>query len=98
MARKNNREEDKVESLEIQVRELKSENRQLHKRLKKLSRGYYKYLEEDVHEEPEPIKKEEKRICFDCTRGEMVLHIILNRRFRECNVCGRRTKTKIIEK
>jgi hypothetical protein len=96
MVRNKRREEDQVESLERQVRELKSLNRSLMKRLKRVSRGYRKYLADDV-DEPEEPKKEEQKICYDCSRGIMEIKIILNRRWRECSVCGKRTKVKVID-
>ena len=92
-------EEDQVESLERKIRELKSINRSLMKRLKNVSRGYKRYLSEDVetpYEQGERPKKEEQKVCFDCGRGTMDIKIILNRRWRECSVCGKRTSTKLV--
>jgi hypothetical protein len=95
MGRNKRTEEDQVESLERQLRELKSINRSLMRRLKNVSRGYRKYLSKDV-DEPEEPKREAQKICYDCGRGTMDIKIILNRRWRECSVCGKRTSTKMV--
>jgi hypothetical protein len=91
------KEEDLVESFEQKIRELKSENRQLHKRLKKVSKGYKAYLDNDLEDDIIEEKREEKKICWDCARGELLVKIVLNRRWRECTICNKRTKVKIIE-
>jgi hypothetical protein len=102
MSRKYRRDLDEKERLEILVRDLKSENRQLRQRLSKLSKGYYKYLIEEMEQESEvEIKKkdkiEDKKICFDCQKGVLEKIVVLNRYWRQCNVCEKRTKTKIID-
>ena len=101
MSRKYRRNLDEKERLELQVRELKSENKQLRQRLNKLSKGYYKYLIEEMNQESEQdIKRkekvEEKKICFDCQKGILEKKIILNRYYRECNICQKRTKAKLL--
>jgi len=87
------------ERLEEQVRRLKSENRHLHKRLKRITKGYRHYLDsEPIDEIKDPkVKKEPEKVCFECERGVLELKLILNRRFRECNVCNNRTKVKILQ-
>lgn len=89
--------EDPVEKLEKEVRELKSINRSLMKRIKKLNRGYRKEREEPKKEieekKPEPVA-----ICPECGKGEVISHEILNRTWEECNsaACSWRTETKIM--
>lgn len=95
MSKKYQREEKEIERLEEQVRDLKAQKRQLERRLKTISKGYRAYLDNDL-EEPTPIKKEEKKMCWDCGVGEYKLHIIVNRRFRKCEYCGKRGKVKIV--
>ena len=95
MARKNREQSDK-ERLEKLVRELKSENRQLKKRLGRLTKGYRKYLDKDVEESEEPLVKEEVKICYECSHGIMKLVIVANRRWRQCDQCLNRTKAKIV--
>jgi hypothetical protein len=91
------REEKELERLERHVRELKKENKSLHKRLKQLSRGYYKFLSKDTEEEAiEEAKQEAKKICWQCSVGEYKLIFIGNRRFRMCQHCGKRGKTSIV--
>ena len=94
MARKNREQSDK-ERLEKLVRELKSENRQLKKRLGRLTKGYRKYLDKDdtIEEENSPIIT--KKLCYDCN-GELIKIEMLGRSWRICNGCGKRTTTKYI--
>lgn len=96
MAKKYQREEDYIESLEQKLRDLKSENRYLNKQLKKVTRGYRKYLNEEPVEEIKKPSKDDPKDCWECSRGKLIVKVVLDRRFRECDVCGKRTKTKII--
>ena len=55
--------EEVIEQLQKEIRELKSINRSLMKRLKKVDREYHKALEGEEEESPRPkVKKEE----FSC--------------------------------
>lgn len=98
MSRHHNREERINERLQEENRKLKAENRHLLKKLKQLSRGYYKFLYSDTHEEEQEAVKEAKavakKICFDCRVGELQLSIIGSRYWRYCNNCDKRTKTQ----
>jgi dsDNA-specific endonuclease/ATPase MutS2 len=97
---KYDREEKELDRLEKQVRELKKENKSLHKRLKQLSRGYRKFLAAETEEEDKEAlsaaKKEAEKICYDCQKGILEVKVVLNRRWRECTICPKRTRTKLI--
>ena len=98
MGRNKRTDENQVESLERKIRELKSINRSLMKRLKNVSRGYKRYLSEDLdtpEEQSEKPKHEAEKVCFQCGKGIMEIKIILNRRWRECSVCSNRTTVKV---
>jgi len=97
MSKKYNREIDEKYRLENLVREQKSIIRQLNKKLRRISRGYRSYLDKDIFEEVESIttSKEIEKVCFECEKGILELKILLNRRWRECNICSYRTKVKI---
>lgn len=88
------REQDELERLQEEVRTLKSTNRSLMKRLKKLNKGYYKLAEEEKLDE-EDIPQVVKKMCWDCTVGELIRIEVGNRYFRRCENCGKRTKTKL---
>lgn len=95
MKNKRKTEDDKIESLEKQIRDLKSEKRSLEKRLKKISRGYKSYLDRD---EPLDVPKQEaEKVCFSCGTGKLIKITVLNRSWQECDHpgCNKRTKTKI---
>lgn len=94
-AKKYNKEEDKLEQLEQEIRDLKSINRSLLKQLKKISRGIHKEEYEEVLEEIQSGKKEEldsKRRCPECSRTGLRETIIAGRRFESCSVCDYRSK------
>lgn len=96
MSKRFEREQRTVERLEKETRELKAENRRLKKWLKQLNKGFKKLEDDEIIEEkdtPEEIRK----ICFECSRGELKLIIIGPRYVRACNTCEYRTKGKPIE-
>lgn len=101
---KRTKEDKLVDSLEAKIRDLKQENKTLHKRLSRVNKGYYKYLLEDFENETEEQvkkkeKKEELKLCFVCNAGYLEKIVILNRYFRECSntKCDNRTKTKVFK-
>lgn len=104
MAKKTNSDELYIESLEEKIRELKSVVRSLTKRLKKVSRGYYKYLNECEEQEQEvevrKFKEEVKdvlvKVCHECG-GNYRLIIIGTRRFRKCQTCGKKGKVSYLD-
>lgn len=79
------------------IRSLKSEIRNLKKRIKELERFSYNQ-EQAINAPPEeidlPISYREP--CIDCGKGFMNEVIIFNRSFKQCDVCSFRTKAKII--
>lgn len=101
MSKKHNREERINERLQEEVKKLKQENRQLRQRLKNVSKGYYKYLleTEDIVEENiiETNKNEVKKICWDCGIGEYKEIIVMKRRWRQCQSCGKKGKVSILK-
>jgi hypothetical protein len=105
MARKKNRENDYIYDLEQKNRELKNTLRTLTRRLKKVSKGYYKYLadcdelleQEEVQKFKKEVKKEMVKVCHDCG-GEYKLIIVANRRFRLCQGCGKKGKVTLVDK
>jgi hypothetical protein len=94
LGRNNNREDRLIESLQNQIRELKKENRRLHKINKTLNKGYRKMVETEVVEEEE-IPVEIQKLCWECS-GEYKLIEIAGRRFRQCQECGKRGKVTLV--
>lgn len=90
MAKK--KDDSEIDRLEQQVRELKSINRSLMKRLKKVDRHYKDVINEPA--EPEQEKEGTKRTCPNCERGEITEVDLLGRIFERCSVCDWRSKTK----
>jgi len=99
VSKKYQRRENEFERIEKELRRYKEENKHLRKKLKQLNKGYYKYLyESDTQKEKdECIQKIAKKICWDCNTGEYKEVIILNRRWRQCDNCGKKGKIKILE-
>lgn len=97
MSKKFERDEKIIDRLELENRNLKSENRLLRKRLKSLSKGYHKFLLEDGQNEAvEEAQEIAKKICFQCGIGEYKEIIVVNRRWRQCQECGKKGKVSII--
>lgn len=94
MSKKYEREEREVERLYKLNRELKAENRRLHKIVKSLNKGYKSMVEEEVIEE-EQVPEVAKKYCYQCN-GLYLEVIIANRRFRQCQECGKRGKVTIL--
>lgn len=78
-----------IKLLEEQIRELKAVNRILHRKLKRINKGYRKY-----REEPEPkvelIKVDEKPVCPDCS-SELKTHDLMGRYWDFCMRCNWRS-------
>lgn len=93
MSKKHDREQRVLQRLQSENRSLKQEVKSLRNSIRKLNRGYHKLEEEEKIEEKDiPIPA---KICYDCNVGEMVKTTILNRSWRQCSNCTRRTKVKI---
>ena len=90
-AKKQDREQDEIERLEKEVRELKAINRSLMKQLKKLAKGIHKQEVEEALEKLEengPKKEDDRRECPNCGRTGGLRELILaNRRFERCDIC-----------
>lgn len=90
---------DEVEELEKQIRDLKSLNRALMRRLKKVDRNYREALnqsEKDLENDQEQKAEENKirRACSHCERGELIEVNIVGRIFTRCSVCDWRSGAK----
>jgi uncharacterized protein (DUF342 family) len=100
MSKRTEREEKVQERLERENRELKQINRSLMKRVKKLGRGYRKFmLAQDEGEEQDAVEAAKiaaKKMCFSCGIGEYKEVIVMNRRWRQCSECGKRGKVTIL--
>jgi len=93
MRKRAKRQDDEVERLQKQIRELKSINRSLMKQLKKLSKGIHKgeYEEalEEVHTREKKKEERRERECPECARAGQLREIeIAGRRFERCEHCG----------
>ena len=76
------------DSLEKKIRELKAVIRSLQKRLKKVSRGYNKYIADEYKEEEEEVIP----TCPSCGKGTVKETIILGRSFLACSLCDYRAR------
>jgi uncharacterized protein YegJ (DUF2314 family) len=88
--RKFEREADKVEQLEKQVRELKNLNRSLMRQLKKLSKGTK--FEEDEFEFKDPGKV--KNTCEHCGKGDIEITELGKAKFFRCLICDSKGRLK----
>lgn len=96
IAKKAKRDRDEVEVLQEKIRELKSINRSLHKQLKKINKGFRKIREYDDEPEEEVKPKVEEKQCWDCGVGILQRFEILDKYYRACTNCLRRTRAKKI--
>lgn len=75
-----------------QIRALKSENRNLKKKLKQLEKREHFYEDDYLPMGKENITYEP--VCSECNKGRLETVTILDRVFEKCNICDYRTKTK----
>jgi hypothetical protein len=96
MSKRKNKEEDEVEKLEKEIRELKSLNRSLLRRLRKIDKGFNEYVKEANHEEEEEPRTppERRSLCSSCGRSELTNITVAGRCFKRCELCGWRSKTE----
>lgn len=91
--------EEIIEHLQREVRELKSLNRSLLKRLKKVDREYHKALEDNDDDYIERAKV--KRLDYSCThcgKGHLIDNkSIPGRVFKACTSCDYRGKIEKIK-
>jgi predicted RNase H-like nuclease (RuvC/YqgF family) len=96
MAKKYEREEDLVDRLEKENRELKATIRSLERRLKKVDKDFRKEME-DVQKE-HLLEKEHSRSvpkgrkCEHCGKGHIIEIDIVGRKFESCDTCDYRKK------
>jgi hypothetical protein len=99
--RRQDREDRILERYQLENRELKQTVRSLQKKLKALNKGYYKFMvaqdEEQEKEAIEAAKETAKKICWACGTGEYKEIIVMNRRFRRCQDCGKTGKITILK-
>jgi rubrerythrin len=88
------REEKVIDRLERLNRELKAENRRLHKLLKQINKGFNKLRDEEKIDE-EDIPKVLTKVCWDCS-GELIKYEMVGRRWYTCDTCGKRTPVKFL--
>jgi len=84
--------DDEVEKLEQEIKRLKSENRHLHKELKRSNKKY-----QPEHEQEDLIKKDHKEklnICDNCGKGKLAIVELGPRKLVRCNVCEYRKTLK----
>ena len=96
-AKRYEKEQDQIELLEKENRELKAINRSLLKQLKKLSRGinkeeYDKAIEEINEVKKEPDQSSHVKKCPECSRASLTEFIIAGRLFERCNICDYKSK------
>lgn len=88
---KDKREEDEVDRLLKENRELKSINRSLTKQLKKLAKGIHRQeaLEvlETVEDAPKKEESDKSRECPNCSRNQLKEIIVAGRLFHRCDIC-----------
>ena len=94
-SKKDKREQDIVERLERENRELKAINRSLMKQLKKMAKGINKEeveqaLErlEDNNVQPKKEHEPEEPLCPECNRKGLKEVIVAGRLFRRCDICS----------
>lgn len=94
MARKSR--DEYVEQLEKQIRELKSVNRQLTKRLRKLDKHFRETLEleEEVLKVRKP-KNEDKFDCPQCKKGILLNTPMGPKVFTKCDNCAYKKTTNV---
>jgi len=90
--------EEEIDRLQSEIRDLKAINRSLLRRLKKVDREYHKALEED-QEEPvvtKPVLALPK--CPHCHDGTLVVvkNLDINRQWKKCSHCRYRTPAEKI--
>lgn len=97
MTKKFKREEDLVERLEKENRELKASVRHLEKKLKKVDKNYRAELEEvkkEKAQEEDSGTYSVKVPCLECGKGEILEVDLMKRIFLKCTVCDFKARKK----
>lgn len=76
-----------------QIRELKSENRNLKKQLRHLQKREHLVEEHELAEIIEEVVIKKQR-CPDCSKGFLEDKEVLGRYWEQCNTCNYRTKVR----
>lgn len=103
MSKRFDREQRVIDRLEQENRELKKQVRSLQKHLKKLSRGYMNYLDQEDTNKEEALKEVKKsaeeaaKVCWTCGQKTYNIVHVANRRFRRCKECGKQGKVTILD-
>jgi hypothetical protein len=92
MARRKKGSDEEVEHLEQEIKRLKSENRHLHKELKRSNKKYNpEHTQEELmieeHKEKEPV-------CENCGKGKLAIVELGPRKLISCTVCEYRKTLK----
>ena len=90
-----NRERNEAEYFKGIIRSLKSEVRNLRKRLRELEKTEAQYIDavNGMYEgDIEPTIEPKQETCPDCSKGSLQEVIVLNRAFKRCSVCNWRSK------
>lgn len=98
MARK--KQDDEVERLQKEIRELKATNRSMLKRLKKVDREYAEEFEklkqERAQEEDYNSRPADRPVnCVHCGKGTIITIDLLGRKFQKCSTCDWKSGRKI---
>jgi hypothetical protein len=95
MSRKKSEDQDKIESLEEQIRNLKSIIKSLVRKLKKIDKKFvYNELQEtETSSKFEDIKKKLKQ-CPYCKQISIEEFQVAGRKIGKCTSCGKRTKAE----
>ena len=88
MSKTKNKEKNELEHQRGLVRKLKSENRQLRKRLAKLDKRAHFFQE--IEEEAEEIELSD--VCKECSTGIMISIDLKFVRYKVCSECKHREK------
>ncbi len=100
MSKRHEREQRITERLQLENRKLKSENKTLRRKMRELSKGYYKFMvAEDTEEEQEAVQEAKataQKICWTCKEGILELVNLGVRYYRQCSSCTYRTRGKPI--
>ena len=89
--------EETIDRLYKEIRELRSLNRSLLKRLKKVDRDYQKALDSTEDEElPRKFEEAVQRAiaCPNCSKGLLQVVELMGRQFSRCDTCDYRSKAK----
>lgn len=95
MSKKKSEDQDRIEFLEEQIRDLKSINKSLVRRLKKIDK---KFVYEEFQENEPNLKFDQTtvrlKICSFCKKLEVEEFEVAGRKIGKCNSCGKRTKAE----